>query len=302
MPEHLFGILNVAKPANLTSRGIVDVVQRLVRPVKAGHAGTLDPLARGVVVVCVGRATRLIPFVQQCEKVYRGRFRLGLRSNTDDITGELTETVGPTPVSSEQLVALLPEFVGDIEQVPPQFSAIHIDGKRAYKLARRGEQLDIPARTVTVHRIELLEFDFPEFELEIECGSGTYIRSIGRDIGERLTCGAVMTALTRTKIGPYRIEDAITPEELGHESLARHLRRAAEAVADLPSYRCDDEELNEIAFGRKFSVQHRSETASFADGAQVALLDPSGELAALALYRSQDNSLGPKQVFLPRRD
>ncbi|MAG94039.1 MAG: tRNA pseudouridine(55) synthase TruB [Planctomycetaceae bacterium] len=299
MPDDLFGILNLAKPANVTSRAVVDVVQRLVRPAKAGHAGTLDPLARGVVVVCLGRATRLIPFVQQAEKVYRGRFRLGLRSNTDDVTGQITETPGVTPVSAEQLAAVLPAFVGEIQQVPPQFSAVHVDGKRAYKLARRGQHVEISARAVVVHRIELVDFGFPDFELEIDCGSGTYIRSIGRDIGERLRCGAVMTSLTRTRIGPYRLEDAVAPEELDQQSLAEHVRSAAEAVAGLPVHQCSEEELEEIVHGRKIVPD---EAAAFAQGAEVALLDPSGGLAALALYRRQDNSLGPKQVFLPRRD
>ena len=302
MPDDLFGILNLAKPANVTSRAVVDVVQRLVRPAKAGHAGTLDPLARGVVVVCLGRATRLIPFVQQAEKVYRGRFRLGLRSNTDDVTGQMTETPGVTPVSAEQLAAVLPEFVGEIQQVPPQFSAVHVDGKRAYKLARRGQQVEIPARTVVVHRIELLEFGFPDFELEIECGSGTYIRSIGRDIGERLTCGAVMTSLTRTRIGPYRLEDAVPAEGLDQQSLTEHLRPAAEAVAGSPVYHCSEEELVEIAHGRKIVAREADDAITSEEGRQVALLGSSGELAALALYRQEDNSLRPKQVFLPRRD
>ncbi|MBW3542406.1 MAG: tRNA pseudouridine(55) synthase TruB [Planctomycetes bacterium] len=289
----MFGILNIDKPPGITSRKVVDRVAKLVRPVKAGHAGTLDPLATGVLVVCVGAATRLISRVQEQVKTYRGRFLLGQRSDTDDVTGTLVPVPGADGVTRERLEALLPQFVGRIAQVPPQFSAVHVGGRRAYKLARRGEDVELKPRTVEVHRLELLEFAQPEFELEIECGSGTYIRAIGRDLGEKLGCGAVMSALVRTAIGPFRLQDAVSLDELSAETLPEHLLPAVTAVADLPAYRASAEELVELRHGRPISRR-----LDAADGSAVAVLDRDGEIACLAAYHADSGQLAPRQFFV----
>jgi tRNA pseudouridine55 synthase len=290
-----FGVINVHKPAGLSSRKVVDRVVRRARPAKAGHAGTLDPLATGVLVVCVGRATRLIPFVQDLPKAYRARFLLGRTSPTDDITGELTEHPGGEAVTLAQLEALLPRFTGRIEQVPPQFSAVHVEGQRAYKLARRGTVVELTAREVDVYRLALSAFQSPEFELEIECGSGTYVRSIGRDLGALLGCGAVMSSLVRTHVGPYTIESAVTLDDLDAQPMEDILLPPQTAVAHLPDCRITDAELGDIRAGRPF---HPPAVDNLPGGTTIAVFAPDGELACLAVYDPKGRRLAPSHVFL----
>jgi tRNA pseudouridine55 synthase len=294
-----FGLLNLNKPAGLTSRRLVDQVAKLVRPQKAGHAGTLDPLATGVLVVCVGKATRLIELVQQQAKSYEARFLLGRQSDTDDITGNVTEVAVSSEVTREQVEAALPMFCGPIRQVPPSFSAVHVDGARAYDLARKGQAVELAPREVDVYRVELTGFSYPEIDLSIDCGSGTYVRSIGRDLGQTLGCGAVMSALVRTRIGPYRIEDAVTPEQLTPDTLDRFLLPPTTAVEDLPKYSASKEDVEQIRAGRAFGFALDSK-AKFTEspGTTVAVLNGSGELLCLAEFDGQQNRLLPRRVFI----
>lgn len=297
----LCGILNINKPAGITSRTAVNRVQRLVRPAKIGHAGTLDPLATGVLVVCVGRATRLIPFVQQPPKVYRARFRLGFRSDTDDITGKVEPSDFDGVVSREDVAALLPQFQGRIEQVPPSFSAVRVEGRRAYALARKGKAVELTPRTVEVYRITLDEFAYPELALTIECGSGTYIRSIGRDLGELLGCGAVMTELSRSRIGPFDLDDAISLNRFSDidqgdvDAVRAMLQPPATAIGHLPTVVCDARDVNTLANGLLISAP-----ASFdcEEGEFVAIMDGDGSLACIARYVVADCRLAPKHVFV----
>ncbi len=291
----MFGLLNINKPEGLTSRKVVDHVQRLVRPAKAGHAGTLDPLATGVLVVCIGPATRLISLVQERPKTYRATFRLGCQSDTDDITGIVETVPNAAQVSRGEIEAALPEFTGQIEQVPPQFSAVHVQGKRAYELARQGQAVDIAPKTVEVYRIDLLAYDWPELELEIECGSGTYIRSIGRDLGQKLGCGAVMTALVRTRIGPFNLAEAVSLDDLDKDSLPASLISPRKAVEHLPRYQADENECRRLKQGQRIPVQ---QPFNVSPAEQVAIVTESDELAALAEFDPETNELRPRQVFL----
>lgn len=288
----LSGLLNVFKPAGWTSRDVVNRIERLVKPAKAGHAGTLDPLATGVLVVCVGSSTRLISAVQEREKEYRAVFQLGCRSDTDDNTGEIT-TVEVTRIPERSdIEVLLPRFVGDIQQTPPQFSAVHVDGQRAYALARQGKAVEIAPRQVRVNRLELLGYAWPRLELLIECGSGTYVRSIGRDLGELLGCGAIMTELLRTRIGPFRADQAVAMDDLQRETVASHLLPPARAIEHWPRHVCTDAELWEIAHGRQI-------VADASQAGRVALLTADGELAALGETRTLGR-VAPTQVFVDR--
>src|SRR5262245_35406014 len=200
----MFGLLNIDKPAGLTSRDVVSRVQRLVRPQKVGHAGTLDPLATGVLVVAVGPATRLVEYVQRMPKTYQGTFLLGRTSDTEDVEGEVVELDSPPVPTRAEIDAALPRFIGTIEQRPPAYSALKVAGRRAHKLARRGEAVELAPRPVEIHAIELLRYEYPEMELRIDCGSGTYVRSLGRDVAEAVDTGAVMAALRRLAIGPFQ--------------------------------------------------------------------------------------------------
>lgn len=297
-----FGFLNINKPAGFSSRDVVNRVQRLVRPAKVGHAGTLDPLATGVLLVCVGPATRLVPVIHELHKLYVTTFVLGCSSQTDDVEGEVIETPNAPRPTREQVLAALPEFVGRIKQRPPAYSAVRIDGRRAYKLARAGHDVEPPLRPVDVHRLDLLRFEPPELVLEIECGSGMYIRSIGRDLGERLGCGAVMSALERTAIGPFHLRDAFDPRALLDEPLSSLLLPATTALPDVPQIIVDETGLELLMDGRSVSLRKMRERA---DGAargvagagpsSTAIVDQYGTLIALA--RIEGDCVIPYQVF-----
>jgi tRNA pseudouridine55 synthase len=291
-PIDRFGLLNIAKPAGFTSRDVVSRVQRLVRPAKVGHAGTLDPLATGVLVVCVGPATRLVPVIQEMPKTYRATFLLGRTSDTDDVEGTVIETPVKTMPTLEQVRAALPEFVGCILQTPPAHSAVKVAGKRAYKLARKGEEVELTARQVDVYQIDVLRYEPPEVVLEIECGSGTYVRSIGRDLGERLNCGAVMSALERTAIGSFTLRDAVALDQVIQEPLASHLLPAVAALPHLPQVVVDQAGVDLLMDGRSVVL---SGPTGWNTPTMAAIVDAGGKLIALA--EVGDGRIVPQQVF-----
>jgi tRNA pseudouridine55 synthase len=296
-----FGILNVDKPSGITSRDAVDRVERLTQPAKCGHAGTLDPIATGVLVVCVGSATRLIQYVQQLPKHYRGTFLLGQRSATDDIEGEvelLDEAPQPTRAEIE---ATIPNFVGQIMQRPPAHSAIKVGGQRAYDLARRGEEFELPPRPITIHHIKVLEYQFPALSLEVVCGSGTYIRSLGRDLAAELGTAAVMSALVRTAIGPFALEDAVSLNGLNGDVLSAKLQPALAAVAHLPRVELNDKQLVELRHGRPIEMPRGGtggppvQPGTKAEVEYVGV-DAAGRLAAI-LFEKLPGQLWPARNF-----
>jgi tRNA pseudouridine55 synthase len=289
-----FGILNLDKPAGITSRRVVDHVAKLVRPEKAGHAGTLDPLATGVLVVCVGNATRLIELVQEQPKSYHATFLLGRQSDTDDVTGIVTHVPVSRDITREEIESRLPAFLGPIEQVPPSFSAVHVDGRRAHERARAGQSVELSPRTVEVFRLEITRFAYPELELDIDCGSGTYIRSIGRDLGHLLGCGAVMSALVRTRVGPYRIEDAIPLDRLSNETLDGFLLDPPTAAAGLPKRVAKADEITLLRAGRAIPIGD----LGGGEGDSVIIVDGVGALLSLARLDAGTNSLRPYRVFI----
>ncbi len=299
----MFGILNFDKPPGWTSRDVVNRVQRLVRPAKAGHAGTLDPLATGVLVVCVGPATRLVEYVQQMPKRYRATFRLGCTSPSDDTELEVTHLDAPPVPTRDVIEHALPMFVGDIQQRPPAYSAIKIEGKKAYQRARAGEKVEPASRQVTIHEIQILDYTYPELTLDIHCGSGTYVRSLGRDLAESLGTGAVMTALVRTSIGEFQVTESISPKDLTLEQIDRHLQPALLAVAPLPRITLTPAEAIEIGHGRFITARPpRSDecAAELSCGTtppeETAALDPTGKLFAL-LHPRGEGRWGPRIVF-----
>lgn len=210
------GFLNLNKPAGWTSHDCVAKVRRLLRLKRVGHGGTLDPAATGVLPIALGKATRLLQYMQQ-DKAYNATVRLGVRTTTDDLEGEVIATQSAAGLTLELVKGFLKQFEGKIQQVPPMYSAIHIKGKRLYDLARAGEVVEVPERTVEVETIEVLEWrggELPEIDLAIACGSGTYIRSIARDLGDALETGGVLAALTRTRSSGFDLADSLTLEEL----------------------------------------------------------------------------------------
>jgi len=248
------GLLNIDKTSGETSRWVVDRVKRLVRPAKVGHAGTLDPLAAGVLVVCVGWATRLIPYVQRMAKSYRATFLLGRTSDTEDVEGEVAELPSPPEPTRDQIVTAAAQFVGEVLQRPPAYSAIKVQGRRAYNLARAGEDVQLAPRTVRIERIDVIEYRYPELTLDVHCHSGTYIRSLGRDLAESLGTGAVLSALKRTAIGPFTVDDAVRAEDLTKANVSDFLLPAEEAVRELPCVTLSDEQIGTISQGQSIAL------------------------------------------------
>jgi tRNA pseudouridine55 synthase len=298
----LCGVLNVDKPAGLTSRDVVNQIVRIVRPAKVGHAGTLDPLATGVLVVCVGHATRLVSLAQEGRKRYLGRFLLGQTSDTDDDTGNVAEGGDWKHVTLDHITSLLADFTGCVDQVPPQFSAIHVQGQRAYELARRGETVDLASRQVEIFSIRITQFCLPEIELEIECGSGTYVRSIGRDLGSRLGCGAIMTQLRRLGVGPFDVSKAISLDRLTPASIHEALQPALTIVPHLRQRHLSAEEV--VAVRRGQSIV---DATPLTDGRltiinevvehRTALVGPDGPLVGIGELDPVALRLHPRIVF-----
>ena len=298
----MFGILNIHKPSGITSRRAVDVIQRLVRPAKAGHAGTLDPLASGVLVMCVGPATRLIEYVQRMPKSYRGTFMLGQESNTEDVEGEVVALADPPIPTRDDLERAARALTGPIQQRPPAFSALKVAGRRAYDLARAGEQVDLAPRPITIHALTVVAYEYPTVTLEVECSSGTYIRSLGRDLAESLGTGAVMSDLVRTAIGPYTLADAIDPGTLTAANLPSALRSPLEALTELPCVQLDEQQARLIRNGIAIPMPNDSNeivasphvAADYAG--EYKAIDASGRLVAL-LARRASRELGPVRNF-----
>lgn len=284
------GLLVVAKPAGLTSRQVVDRVERVVRPARAGHAGTLDPLAVGVLVVCIGQATRLIEYVQRMPKCYEAEFLFGRTSDTEDVSGVVTELVAPPIPTLSEVEAAATRFIGTILQRPPAYSALKVEGRRAYDLARSGRQVELAPRPIDVYGIDVLAYDYPRLSLRVRCGSGTYIRSLGRDLAESLGTGAVMAALVRTAIGDFKLADACELDALQPAEIEARLLPMVRAVASLPTVAIDDAERLTLMQGK--TIQ-RGEIPS---EAEVAALDGAGNLVSL-LKPVGDGRFAPRRNF-----
>lgn len=210
------GFLNLNKPFGFTSHDCVAKVRRLLRLKRVGHGGTLDPAATGVLPIALGKATRLLQYLRT-DKAYRATIRLGVTTTTDDLEGEILTSEPITGLSLDEVKAALQQFEGTIQQVPPSYSAIQVQGKRLYDLARAGEKVEVPVRTVEVYQIEILDWrsgEFPELEVAIACGSGTYIRAIARDLGAALQIGGTLAALTRTFSSGFNLSDSLTLDQL----------------------------------------------------------------------------------------
>ena len=294
MEAKLFGFLTIDKSSGATSRQAVDVVKKLVRPAKIGHAGTLDPLATGVLVLCIGPATRLTTFVQQMPKTYIADFQFGVTSASDDTETELNSVENAPEISLEALNLAIPKFVGEISQVPPEFSAIKVAGQRAYRLSRAGKAVELKARQITVHQIEVIDFDYPRLRLRIDCGSGTYIRSIGRDLGTALGSGAVMTGLRRTAIGSFTESTAIGIEDLTSQQIQQNLRPPLQAFESETVIQLDSAGIEHLKNGGMFQGPDLGLTESSQRGIAV---DSSGKLLGI-LTRHRSGQFNPSLNFI----
>lgn len=243
-PE-VHGVLNINKPAGMTSHDVVDAVRRILGMQRVGHTGTLDPQATGVLPVCVGRATRIAQYLTQADKEYVMTLRLGITTDTLDAAGTETGRAEDVRVTAEELAAVLPQFRGPIQQVPPLYSAKKIQGERMYRLARRGQAVERQPVAVTVHALELQEYTPPDARLRVHCSKGTYARSLCDDIGRALGCGGHLYALIRTRSGRFVLAEAVSLEGLEERAregrLGEVLLSLAEALAHLPGTRVTNE-------------------------------------------------------------
>jgi tRNA pseudouridine55 synthase len=289
VPEQAFhGLIVLDKPLGVTSRKALNILRRrLPRRTKIGHTGTLDPLATGVLVVCLGSATRLAEYVQTMPKTYRAGVLLGARSDTDDTEGNITPTQATREPGREEVTKALKQFLGDIAQTPPAFSAAMVAGQRAYHLARRGQEVELASRRVQVYRIETLSYCYPHLELEIDCGKGTYIRSLARDLGDLLGCGGLIEALRRTAVGPFSVQDAISPDA-DIETVRERLLHGALALSNLPKFVLPDKEADDLAHGRavdvasiQWTAQEGPMAAFKADGSLVGVVRVDPKAAQL---------------------
>ena len=210
----LIEFLNINKPIGWTSFDVVKKIRSLSKIKKVGHAGTLDPFASGVLVLALGRATKKISEIQALEKEYIGEVELGVVTDTLDVTGEIIERHPVDVISQSQVEAVLSQFIGIVEQIPPAYSALKINGVRAYKLARKGKKVEMKPRQVHIHSIDILEFSPPVIKIRVRCEKGTYVRALARDIGAKLGTGGYLRTLTRTRVGYFHLEDALEIESL----------------------------------------------------------------------------------------
>ncbi len=288
------GILVVEKPAGMTSHDVVARVRKLARQRKIGHAGTLDPLATGVLVLGLGKATRLLEYLTGQEKRYHAAVMLGQTTTTYDAEGEVVETYSGEWPARETVEAVLAQFRGEIEQRPPLFSAIKQKGERLYEKARRGETVDVPPRRVIIHELHLLRYEPPLLELDVRCSKGTYIRSLAHDVGAALGTGAFLAALRRTASGPFTIEQAHTLTEIEEAArkgqLANLLLPLGAGLETLPAIRLSAEEAQRLAHGQ-FIPAHTP-----LEGPVRALLGTN--LAAIVRYDAQRKAWRPVKVFL----
>lgn len=287
------GILVVNKPQGWTSHDVVGRIRRLTQQKRVGHAGTLDPMATGVLLVCLGRATRVAEYLMASDKTYRAIVRLGVETDTYDADGQVVAQQ-PVNVDESTLRETLARFVGEIGQVPPMYSALKREGRPLYKLARKGVEVEREPRRVTIHEITLHTWTPPDATLDVRCSPGTYIRSLAHDVGAAFGCGAHLAELTRLASGPFTLDDAVTLKDLeGLADLSGLLRPLDAALQDLPALTLDADQARRVMMGQAISM----------DGVEAAAnvpyraYDDKNNLLAITTYDAPARSWRPKKVL-----
>lgn len=281
----MFGILNCHKPIGITSRVVVNTVYRRVKPDKVGHAGTLDPLASGVLLLPVGPAVRLTSYLQELPKQYRASFQLGVETPSGDLEQMPVALPDAPRPTAEQVADAAAALTGRIQQVPPAHSAIKVNGKRAYRLAREGKAVEMKPRTVDIYAIDILKYHYPNLQVHIHCGSGTYVRSIGVDLARLCETVAVMTSLERTAIGEFTVEDAHSMDELREQDIQPMLQSPLQGLPDLPRVVLDEDTLKRIEQGQIVSLYDQPLQDPQPPETELAALDAQQNLRALLIPR-----------------
>jgi tRNA pseudouridine55 synthase len=288
------GVLVVDKPIGMTSHDVVQVIRKGTNIRRAGHTGTLDPRASGVLVILIGPAVRLSEYVPASDKRYQAIIRLGTTTDTYDADGRVLTSKPVDHITEEEFDAALQTFVGEIEQVPPPYSAIKVQGRHAYDLAREGQEVELAPRTIKVYNLELLEWASPEAVVDVYCSSGTYVRSLAYDLGEKLGVGASLTGLRRTKSGRFTLRDAVPLRKLRDAfddgTWYQYLIPAAEALSDWPAVELTHEQVDAMRHGHRIpAIDPQSERARG--------ISEAGELIALMTLDTATKEWQPKKVF-----
>jgi tRNA pseudouridine 55 synthase len=292
--RHVDGIVLLDKPSGMTSNAALQTVRRLLNAAKAGHTGSLDPLATGLLPLCFGEATKVSGFLLDADKRYRVTVKLGERTDTGDSDGEVIES-RPVAVDRAQVEEALAAFRGPIEQLPPMYSAVRHQGQRLYELARQGVEVERTPRTVTIYELTLVEFRSPELVLDVHCSKGTYVRSLAESLGERLGCGAHVTALRRTGLGPFDAERMVTLEQLralaerGQEELDKVLLPMDIALKDWPELRLHGDAAYYLCQGQPVFVPQAP-----SDG--LVRLYGGGRFLGIGIIQS-DGRVAPKRLL-----
>ena len=287
------GVLVIDKPIGLTSHDVVQIVRKGTNIRRAGHTGTLDPRASGVLVILIGPAVRLSEFVSASDKRYQAVIRLGQTTDTYDADGHVTSN-SPVDITEEQFENALKQFIGEIEQVPPPYSAVKVKGRKAYEMAREGEEVNLQPRKIQVYNLDLLEWAPPEAVIDVYCSSGTYVRSLAHDMGETLGCGAHLVGLRRTKSGRFTLRDAVPLRKLretfDNGTWYQFLIPAAEALSDWPAIELSQTQVEDVRHGHRIPADAEK-------GAMARGISEQGELVALLELDPVTNEWQPKKVF-----
>lgn len=302
------GVLLIDKPAGITSFDVIRQMRRLLRTKKIGHAGTLDPFATGLLVICVGHYTRFAGYLTDDAKAYRATVQLGVKTNTHDTEGDITDRRDIPPNWSQTLSDILPRFQGNISQVPPAFSAIHVDGKRAYDLARKGEKVEIPARDVTIEHLEVVSHNEDSFVMEVRASKGTYIRALGRDIGDALECGAHLRELRRLQSGAFHIDQAHSLDDFhkySDQERIEALLKDQQALPNFDALTLHAADVKRLQDGKKVGAPVVKEGcyAAYAEesGALLGLVDvlPNSKEGAVLGVETQPHAILKVRRLLP---
>jgi tRNA pseudouridine55 synthase len=304
------GVLVIDKPVGMTSHDVVQIVRRGTGIRRAGHTGTLDPRASGVLVVLVGPAVRLSEYVSASDKRYQATLRLGTSTDTYDADGQITKNESINDVTEEQFESLLENYTGEIMQTPPPYSAVKVKGRSAHNRARKGEQVQLEPRKINVYSLEILEWAPPEAVLDIYCSSGTYVRSLAHDLGNDIGTGAYLIGLRRTKSGRFTLRDAVPLRQIQDSFItgewSRYLIPAAEALGDWPYITLVGNDVETVRHGHRLAASDDAQDlidpakhpfAEEGSFGMVRAITEQGDLVAIMQYIPEDHEWQPKKVF-----
>lgn len=296
------GIVNIYKEKGYTSHDVVAVLRKVVGQKKIGHTGTLDPDATGVLPVCLGRATKVCELLTDHDKTYEALLLLGKTTDTQDISGEVLEEKDPGNLAEEEVRSCIESFIGEYDQIPPMYSALKVNGKKLYELAREGKTVERKSRKVQIHGIRILEMNLPHVRMEVDCSKGTYIRTLCHDIGEKLRVGGCMEELERTKVGCFLKEDAVTLDEVRQKMEqgegAEFFTPLDQIFAELPAVTVTDAKAWMSYNGNDLPERFLLEKEEWTDGQEVRVYDSRKNFIGLYQYRAPKKLFHIKKMFL----